>query len=61
MKIGNRQEFGGSGLYPIFSFVALTFGAMAVAAGIVTDVDFSASITSINMASKCGSSASFYC
>jgi len=59
VEVWHWQEFCASGFDPILSFVALTLGAMPVAAGIVTDSDFSTTIASMDMTSQFGCSAFF--
>lgn len=49
MEIWNWQKLCASGLYPILSFVALTFRSMPIPARIVTDSKIARTIASIDM------------
>jgi hypothetical protein len=60
MEIRHWQKLSASSLYPIFSFVALTFGTMPVAARVITDGQMTTSIASIDMTTQFGSSTFLY-
>lgn len=59
MEVGNRQEVGDTGGDPFRPSRALALGAMAVAAGIVSDAGRAAAVTCFNVAAEPGRAAGF--